>query len=409
MAYPIYAALEKPKIYPFIIPVADTGTQAALNIANIKDELENNKLLKEDYGIVPKPTYKVPEPSLEDASLESDEEWQAKNMLLNNGVRILARSRGQKFRGLKHRQHRPKLVLIDDPEDLEWVKQAENRNKTERWLLGEIIGALDEVSGKLALIGNYLHDDAIMARMKKKGLFKIFEFPLIDPKTKQCTWPAKYPTKESLDLKRKLMGETAWSREMLLKVIAEEGQDIKETDIHYYEKLPQIGRGQRRHGVDLAISEKQTADFTAMVSGDVYNDPDDLGRPYIYILPNPFHKRCDLSVLEIAMLAIQRSGGGHIFYVESAGYQLVALNDMERKGLAVQAMKPEGDKVARRKVAAKYIKSGLVRFPRQGCEDLISELINFGVEAHDDLNDACVYLILGLQNEGLNLPEYWTM
>ncbi len=203
LAYPIYAALEKPKIYPFIIPVADTGTQAALNIANIKDELENNVLLKEDYGIVPDPTYKVPDPTLEDATLESDEEWQAKNMLLNNGVRILARSRGQKFRGLKHRQHRPKLVLIDDPEDLEWVKQAENRNKTERWLLGEIIGAIDEVSGKLALIGNYLHDDAIMARMKKKGLFKVFEFPLIDPITRMCTWPAKYPTKESLDLKRK--------------------------------------------------------------------------------------------------------------------------------------------------------------------------------------------------------------
>jgi hypothetical protein len=36
--------------------------------------------------------------------LESDEDWQAMNRVLDNGARILPRSRGQKIRGLKHRQ-----------------------------------------------------------------------------------------------------------------------------------------------------------------------------------------------------------------------------------------------------------------------------------------------------------------
>src|SRR3990167_609018 len=75
LALPLWAALEHPKLYPFIIPIADTGLQSAINIANIKEELENNLLIMQDYGRI---TGKFGE----DFSLESEEEWQAKNMLL---------------------------------------------------------------------------------------------------------------------------------------------------------------------------------------------------------------------------------------------------------------------------------------------------------------------------------------
>jgi hypothetical protein len=45
---PCFLALEKTE--PFIIIGADTTLQAGTNIANIKHELENNSLLKQDYG-----------------------------------------------------------------------------------------------------------------------------------------------------------------------------------------------------------------------------------------------------------------------------------------------------------------------------------------------------------------------
>ena len=54
------------------------------------------------------------------------------NCVLDNGVCILSRSRGQKIRGLKHRQHRPKLVIGDDVEGLDWVRTQENRDKSDR-------------------------------------------------------------------------------------------------------------------------------------------------------------------------------------------------------------------------------------------------------------------------------------
>ena len=271
-----------------------------------------------------------------------------------------------------------------------------------------ILPALDEINGRCILIGNYLHDDAIMGRAKKWGTFTVLDFPLLDPKTKACTWPEKYPTQESLDEKRKDLGETSWQREMLLKVVAEEGQLIKETDIHYYDKLPMINRGARGHGVDLAISEKDTADYTAMVDGDIYFSEDN-GKPLLYILPEPFHKRCGLEKLEDAMRAKQISSTGHIFYVENVGYQKVAINDMQMKGLNVTPFTPVSDKRSRLQVVAPAIKNGTILFPRNGCADLINEVINFGVEAHDDLCDSFTSLAMAMLEGAMARPFYIKM
>ena len=56
---------------------------------------------------------------------------------------------------------------------------------------------------------------------------------------------------------------------------------------------------------------------------------------------------------------------------------------------------------ARLRVAARYIKNGTVKFPRHGCEQLITQLLGFGGEKHDDLVDALVWLILGVAGDGI--------
>jgi hypothetical protein len=56
-------------------------------------------------------------------------------------------------RGLRHLQHRPKLVVVDDPEDGELVRTKENRDKADRWLHSEVMPGLDARKGKLVVIG----------------------------------------------------------------------------------------------------------------------------------------------------------------------------------------------------------------------------------------------------------------
>ena len=188
-ALPLWAALEKPNDYPFIILISDSTRQATLNIAAIKDELETNLLIKQDYG-------EIKGSVIEDFSLKGDgDEWQKQNIVLSNGVRILALSRGQKVRGLRHLQHRPKLVIVDDPEDAEWTRTKENRDKTERWLRSEVAGGIDARKGRLIVIGNLLHADALIPRLSAPGSdFKRLEFPLIDkaariPSARSATQP----------------------------------------------------------------------------------------------------------------------------------------------------------------------------------------------------------------------------
>lgn len=395
VALVLYMALEKPEIYSFIIPVADTATQAALNIANIKTELDSNTLLKNDYGKVEYQRVHDPNP---EPTLESDEEWQAKNMLLANGVRIMARSRGQKVRGLRHRAARPKAIIIDDPEDVAWVKTRENRNKTDRWMRGEVMGALDEQDGRIIVIGNWLHEDALMARLKKLSQFVVLEYPLVTDDD-MVTWPALYPTQESLDKKREEMGETAWQREMLLRIVPEEGQEVKQEDIKYYDTQPDPERGGLKgHGVDLAISTEESADFTTDVEGHVHYTDD---RPKIYIQPNPLCAHLDFYHTMEYFKGKPR--GTHLWFVEDVAYQKAAIQEMERNQMAVIAIKPIADKRARLRVAARYIKNGTVMFPKTGCEKLINQLLNFGNEDHDDLVDGLVNLILGAVNEGLDI------
>jgi phage terminase large subunit-like protein len=72
---------------------------------------------------------------------------------------------------------------------------------------------------------------------------------------------------------------------------------------------------------------------------------------------------------------------------------------------AVTPMHPIKDKCARLRVAARYIKMGVVKFPCTGWEQLMTQLLGFGSGKHDDAVDALVYLILGLVGDGIEEPK----
>jgi predicted phage terminase large subunit-like protein len=399
----LWAALEYPNLYPFIIMLADTRGQASINAATVQYELRNNDLILRDYGHL---KYKRVDDPRPEPTLESDEDWQAMNCVLDNGVRILSRSRGQKVRGLKHRQHRPSLVVADDVEGLDWVRTQENRDKSDRWFRGDVLPSVDE-HGRVVVIGNWLHTDGLMARLKNTGLFKVLEFSLLregdGTDIERCTWKAKYPTQEAIDRKRDELGDIGFRREMLLQVVPEEGQDVLPEDIHWYEEPPFDDGNYLAHGVDLAISTKESADYTAVVSGEVTWPA---GKLEIYIQPHPVIRHMSFHDTMDALDNVRHSTPmSSEFFVEAVAYQQAAIEELERRAFAVTPMHPIKDKRARLRVAARYIKNGTVKFPRKGCEQLLTQLFGFGAERHDDAVDALVYLILGVAGDGVEAPK----
>lgn len=391
LALPLWSAITER--FKFIILINDTSDQMELNLANIKYELENNRYINRLYP-----------------HIKSEDSWSKNKLVLSNGVRILGRSRGQKIRGIRHRQHRPDLVIIDDPEDLKWVQKKKNRDKTDRWFNGEVIPAVQEDNSKLVIIGNLLHKDALMSRIKRNNLFDVIELPLIKPEGdeglsewERCTWKAKYPNQEALDRQKEKVGRVSWHREYLLNIISEEDQVVTSDELVYYsnERLTTSSKKHRINAydgaiaIDLAISDKDTADYTAMVLGVKARED---GEEIIYILPHTVNKRLDLNqTIRVAENHFNLLPLGAKAVVEDVAYQKAAIKEMNRRTtMPTDGIKPIGNKRARFETAAIYIKQGRVRFPKKGCEELIDQMLGFGVEEHDDLLDAMVYLILYL-------------
>lgn len=378
---------------PFIIPVNETSEVVKLTIANIREELEHNELIIEDFGnqIIDK---KKPNTFTET------------NVLLANGVRIMGRSRGQKIRGLRHKQHRPGHVVIDDPEEREKVGKKEYRDKTERWVLNDLIPAIEESRARLVVLGNLLHSDSLMARLRDNKIFNYRAYPLItgdvlgqEIKWENCTWKGKYPSLEALKKQELKVGHIAWMQEYLLQVIAPEEQEVKEEWIKYYDVLPSEP-SQAGVGVDLAISKNQTADYTTMVSGLLTVQQ---GVPKLFILPNPvnehftFHETLEqMKSLNKAMMMY----AAPTFYIEDVAYQKAAIQEAQNAMLPVIGMHIGTDKRSRLRTAATFIQNGTVVFPKSGCENLIAQLLGFGIEKHDDLCDAFTLLVMGLADSG---------
>ena len=122
----------------------------------------------------------------------------------------------------------------------------------------------------------------------------------------------------------------------------------------------------------------------------------------IFILPNVVNDRLNFNQMLDRVNEMRQENGQHLFFVEAVSYQRAAIEEMERRGIAVEAMLPMADKRARLRVAAAHIRNGTVVFPITGCEELLQQIFGFGKEKHDDMVDALVYLILGLLKDGID-------
>lgn len=383
-AYPIWAILGNQQ-KKFCAIFCQTQAQAKQHMMNIKTELENNDLLKKDLG----------------PFQEESDEWGSHTLVFSkHGARITVASIEQSIRGIRHNQHRPDLIICDDVENVDSTKTRESRDKTYNWLRGEAIPAGDR-NTRLIIVGNLLHEDSLLMRIKEeinqgraKGVFK--EYPLLD-ENDVCLWPGKYPTPQDIDEeKMKVSSEISWQREYLLRIIPSDDQIIYPEWFQYYDDLPGAEHKAYRGtyaGVDLAISSKDSADFTTIVSAHVYGRKEKMR---IYILPNPIVKKINFPAQVELMKNFkntQMPRSQDILFVESVAYQEALPQMLELHGIKAEAVKPKGDKRTRLALTSTSIKSGIIKFPRKGCEELMEQLVGFGVEKHDDLADAFSLLI----------------
>jgi predicted phage terminase large subunit-like protein len=404
MSLPLWSILGKDQ-RKFVLILGQTQAQAKMYMSNLRDQLEGNDLLKADLG----------------PFQERTETWGATTLVIpKHNARISIASSEQSVRGLRHGPHRPDLIVLDDVEDIASTKTREGRDRTYQWLTNEIL-PIGGLKTKTVIIGNLLHDDSLLKRLEEDikegrrfGEFR--QYAIIDEHGNP-TWPGKYPDQAALDYQKKLVGdEHAWAREYLLTIIPDVDRPIQKEWIQYYDELPTEYSRYTRIAVDLAISEKDTADYTAIIPARVYGYGDDMK---IYILPHIINQRLTfpnvVNKLEEMFSVVEGYSQATEIVVEDVGYQGALHQWLSKKNIPARGFKIQGqDKHARLKVAGYPVQNGTVLFPRKGAEQLIQQLVYFGIEKHDDLADAFSILVndsMGRNYRGCrvfaNKPRGW--
>lgn len=399
LSYPIWSILGKPG-KKFIVLVSQTSEQAKQHFKNIKDELETNDLLKQDLG-----------------PFEQQDEWNNCSLIIPKyNAKIIAVSRDQSFRGLKFHQHRPDLLVIDDCEDNKAVKTKESRRNTRQWFTSEVL-PLGSNNAKVIVVGNLIHRDSLLMNLKenilagkRNGIYR--EYPLLD-ENDNIAWPGMYPDMKAIEKKRLDIGNKfAWAREYLLKIIDDSEPIVNPKWIQYYDKLPKELPGETIEyvmGVDLAISEKDKSDFTAIVCAKVYGYGD---KRRIYILPNPINEHMTLKKTQNIIENLIASYGGKYttkIAVENSSLEIALKQLMSEEQYRIKCLKIGNmDKSERLNVASSPIQSGKVFFSRIGNEDLLDQILDFRMTKHDDLVDGFTALILKIL-ESNNAQEFGTM
>jgi predicted phage terminase large subunit-like protein len=380
---PIWSILGSPE-KKFVLILSQTQPLAKAHLQNIKRAFETNDLLRKDFG------------PLE----ETSDEWGSMSLVLTKyNARISAASVDQSIRGIRHGAYRPDLIIADDVEDMASVKTRESRERTYQWFVSEVIPAGDH-NTKIINIGNLLHEDSLIMRLKE-GIEKneidgvYHEYPIVDENDKPL-WIGKYPDKAAIDRQqKKVVSEKSWLREYMLRIVADTGQVIKPEWVQFYDELPPKNKEYEFIGsfigVDLAISLKDAADFSAVVMIHVYGYETEDRRYFIdarYIN----RKMTFLQTVEEIVNyynALKIKEHDPIVLVEEVGYQGAMVETLDRRGAKTKGIKVKGDKHSRLTAAGMLFEQKRVLFDKTDeAKEHAQQIVGFGKEKHDDLVDA---------------------
>ena len=191
-----------------------------------------------------------------------------------------------------------------------------------------------------------------------------------------------YLDPEELEAARREMPELAYRQEYLAEFVDMAGAAIRREWLSYAE--PPLA-GSLGMGVDLAISTKQDADYSAAA---VLARDDQ----FIYILDvvrwrAPFNQ----SLANIARIA-ERWRAVRI-YIEETQFQAAVVQELLRTTrLPVYGVRPDRDKLTRfLPMAARYERGLVKHHPRLKDGEFESELLSFPVGENDDMVDAVGY------------------
>ena len=408
----LHAALYRYKRY--IIILSDTSDQANGFLSAIKDELEDNGAIREDFGDL------------------TGGVWRENVIITSHGVRIDAIGAGQKIRGRKHKNWRPDLMVLDDIENDENVRTVEQRKKLENWFYKAVSKAGDTYTD-IVYIGTLLHYDSLLAKVLKNPAYRSVKYKAVQSFSTSPlweTWESIYTDlgNDGLELEAKsffernraemladtkvlweeklsyydLMvtrvseGEASFNSELQNEPVNPDDCLFNEEWFDYYnpEDMDFSSADFRFYGfVDPSLGKNRRADYSAILTGAL-----EVPTGYLYILDADIARRHpDAIISDVLQKAdwIQRTYGKRYvkFGVETVQFQWFLKEQLAKSSarariyLPIEEVPQSSDKVLRIQTLQPDIKNKYIKFSRRH-KLLLEQLQYFPMADHDDGPDA---------------------
>lgn len=385
----------------FVVIVQNTYAKAAGSLNNIKFEFRYNERLIADFGI-----------GMEIKDAEGDTIFRHPDGFM---VRVLCKGADQlgSIRGERFGAYRPSLILVDDLEDDEMVRNPERRVELEKQF-NEVLNYAGEAGETRIIVdGTVLHDDSLLAKMVSVDRYKRFKKLFYRARTDDISlWPAKW----SIDDLSYMEAEdpVGFAKEMQGDPSSGSLETIRREDFRYWEELNNgivlyndVGGVSSRWAwseckaaiaCDLAWENKKTSDYSAIVPGIVTPNNDILYCPYIVrrgLRPDELEEIIFTTSARYEALTGKRVQVGF----EKAKLEKVMnwfLQEAQRRRNQWLWLKDiswgSKDKVERilSRLGNRYAQHSI--YHRRGMGELENQLIRLRSVAHDDLAD-CVGML----------------
>lgn len=385
----------------FIVIVQNTYAKGSGSLNNIKFEIRYNKDLLEDFGI-----------TMEMKDAEGDTIFTHSDgfscRVLCKGADQLGSIRGERFGA-----YRPTLILVDDLEDDEMVRNPERRLELDKQF-NEVLNYAGEAhETRIIVIGTILHDDSLLANLLSRNRYSRFvKRHFFARKDGESIWPSKWSVDDLNEMERQ--DPVGFAKEMQGDPSSGSLETIRREDFRYWTIIDgaavlynddgtvhsrwALNECRAGVGIDLAWEDRKSSDFAAIIPGFVTPANDLLIETYIFkkgLRPDEFEK----IIFELDERLSKLTSKRVCFGFEKAKLEKVM------KWFLQETMKRTGkylwfkdiawgtqDKIERImfRVANRYSQHAI--YHKRGMGDLENQLIRLRSTAHDDLADALAML-----------------
>lgn len=211
----------------------------------------------------------------------------------------------------------------------------------------------------------------------------------------ELLWPERF-NQETLNRYKRDLGSIGFAAQYQQSPVPSSGGMFKQEWLRYFTETPEAYILQTSSGKksilkssvwefgtsDLAISSKQTADYTVFCVWCVTNEND-------LLLLDMFRGRID-NAEQIRQLTLLHARHKCAYWkVETVAYQLSFFQQALRSGIPCREFKPTRDKVSRASTGSVWSENGKIYFREDApyLSDIILEMLGFPRGAHDDFVD----------------------